>query len=1319
MKSCPPARRLPLLTSLLLLLCFWAGEVHAKPFVHQLFTSNMVLQRDPTNTDPVWGWVPAGTTVTVVVKDQTGATFQTKTATPDANGRWQVNVGPFSAVPGNAAYSMVISAPGQTTQTLTNVMIGDVWLCMGQSNMAYTLSTLPVSLINRDAEIADSINYPNVRVVTTNSTLSLAPLDNVANSTWKIANPSNTGNFSATAYFTCREIFKQQNVPIGAVVSAWSGTEIKAWTDPTFAATQADFKQQIYDSTGVGYVPVSTTVSAIYNGMVSSLAPFRFKGVVWYQGESNTYGSATPSGGEQYSRLLPAFRSNLRTIFGNPGLPFIVIQLAPTNAPNANVVDNDNAGYPALREAQLKTVTGDANSRIVTTTDLGDADGDIHPDNKQDVGHRAALAAANVAYGQSVVNQGPILTSAVVSGSTIVCTFSNTGAGLMVGTKPVHSLTPVSQVVGGTLTGFAISATKGGPFVAATATISSPTTVTVSAAGISAPVAVRYGWKNYPVCNLYNKIVDGGGNVVDGMPASPFRNDPTYRLTANAGTITPGDASFPFTSLSYVLNSTAAVTASTFPGLTFTNWSGDTSFLASSLASSTTGTFGQTFASFLANYDVTAAPANFVATPLNGQVRLTWSPINGAHYNLLRAITSGGPYTPIAAATNLYNTLSYVDGSLTNGSTYYYKIFATNLTSTGPESVETSAKPLATIAPLQLPGSEISLQQPPSTNVTAFLPTVDYNVTEADVTASGRQLPIYTPFDSSTDRWWDNLVGELLQARMPYALLPTQGYSSATVGNNNDPRQLDKLTAALSRAGASGGLIRFGCLLDFASGQDIYNTLHSVAAGTPMNLATTTTTDWDDVFWTRMVKPWFDRIGSTLWYIPGSGRPLIHVSALSAADFSNAAGHAYQVLNEIDAQMFAAYGVHPWFILDSTWQAVDPTAVSLSSVWLCTPGTFTPNSASNYMTAKGNVGGTIMPGYVDPTNSANFIARSVNTTGGAGALGDTLKNALAAGITANAKVAVIEAWNDAVDSAGLYRSTDANWATANQYLDLVRATADLRTATLRLEAEAFDEPHSGTATAGVYRREGNLHIRALSPGGWAVTATTANQAVQFKNIQFSPGNYRFSIRYSSTAPHKVRLQFDSGYLPDVALPSTGGMDTWSTINIGLATNVTQAMHSLTLYFVDGGVDLDWIFVHKADPLVSFQSSSNSMFVCAEAAGNSVLNVNRTAAGSYEHFSVNSTTGTVNSGDTVSLQTSNGYYWSASGSTLLPNKRAAGTNEKFVITKVSGSGPLVNGDAVTIKTWQNRYATTTSGNALDASGTTIGPAQTFIVNLSAQ
>lgn len=646
MKSCRSLLCLLFLASLLTSL-LTSGALGANPFLHQLFTSNMVLQRDAL--DPIWGWTTAGNTVTVTVKDQNNVTVQTQTATADSNGRWQTTIGPFSAEPGHPAYSITV-ASGQSTTTLTGVLFGDVYLCSGQSNMEYTINNMGggVPVYNAAAEVLDSANYPMIRHFKVANTQVRTPQETLSSSpSWMVSGTSTTGNFSATAYFMAREIYKQQGVPVGIILSAIAGTRIKLWLPPDFTSTFPDYAQELFDRSAT-----DNGISGAYNGMIAPIAPFKFRAVTWYQGEFN---SGEP---EQYSRLLPELMNRWRSLFGQSDLPFLVVQLINTTS------------YSGLREAQMNTVKNDPNSRLVVTMEIGEQT--LHPLNKQDVGLRAAWAAADLVYGQNVVSQGPIFDYAQVSGNTIRCYFTNAQGGLMVGLKTIQKTgpqTPVQELVSGTLTGFKIAGSNK-TYYNANATIDHATnTVVVSSTSVPNPLYVRYAWDNPVGANLFNRVKDPNGNVVDGISASSFRNDPICVLTVNGG-LTTG---------TYALGSTVSITGSA-ASQTFQHWSGDTDILSGTTSPTVSATISRTYSTVLANYTITGTVPNFTATGTT-DATLTWGAMNYAHYTIERATSIGGPYQTLVS--NLSGTTSYTDGSAVSGLTYYYRI-----TAVGPNGVE-------------------------------------------------------------------------------------------------------------------------------------------------------------------------------------------------------------------------------------------------------------------------------------------------------------------------------------------------------------------------------------------------------------------------------------------------------------------------------------------------------------------------------------------------------------------------------------------------------------------------------------------------------
>ena len=289
----------------------------------------------------------------------------------------------------------------------------------------------------------------------------------------------------------------------------------------------------------------------------------------------------------------------------------------------------------------------------------------------------------------------------------------------------------------------------------------------------------------------------------------------------------------------------------------------------------------------------------------------------------------------------------------------------------------------------------------------------------------------------------------------------------------------------------------------------------------------------------------------------------------------------------------------------------------------------------------------------------------------------------------------------------------------------MRQSPVLRTVTRQLQAEGADAFSPTTSGTTVFRTDG-LNVRALtgSSAGWAVTGMPAGGWIQFTNVFVSPGNYKFPVQYSSTAPHILQLSIDGVALPSVAVPSTGNMNTFNTLYLG-SKALTAGTHNVKLTWVDGSVDVDWIFMKKYDPMMSFKSSSTNCYLTANEGGNNTIVSNRTTAGVWENFSVDdqSGAGTVSSGDAVNLQAYDGLYITADGnggSTLEVNRLVPGAYEKWTIQRIGGSGALANGDQVAFKSDDGtHYLTVVNGTTVNDTGTSIGSAQTFTINISSQ
>jgi len=499
--------------ALLLITCLLPADVvFAEVSLPSVFSDNMVLQRGQPIT--VWGKANAGETVSVAIDTLKAVTVA------GVNGGWSLKLGPMEA---GGPYDLV--AAGLDTVTVTNVMIGDVWVCSGQSNMQWSLDRV------RDAEedIANA-DFPDIRLFSAPRLSSESPLYDFPDPkpSWLPCGPDTVKSFSAVAFFFGRELHEKLDVPIGLIHSSWGGSVAEAWTSmqtllshPELRPIVADLdslkrvypqekqryneeaaarQQAVRDSLAV--VPPMPLPprgpgerdypSGLFNGMLSPVIPFGIKGVIWYQGESNSVRA------HQYRTLFPAMIRDWRKAWGQGDFPFLYVQIAGWETETIPVKGTWGS-WPELREAQLMALSV-PNTAMTVAIDIGEAD-NIHPNNKWEVGHRLALNAMAVAYGRPIVHMGPIYTANYREGQTIRLRFRHVADGLMAG-----NMEP--------LKGFTIAG-RDRVFHPARAEISG-SEVVVGSSEVPFPVAVRYAWDDNPDCNLYNTV---------GLPATPFRTD--------------------------------------------------------------------------------------------------------------------------------------------------------------------------------------------------------------------------------------------------------------------------------------------------------------------------------------------------------------------------------------------------------------------------------------------------------------------------------------------------------------------------------------------------------------------------------------------------------------------------------------------------------------------------------------------------------------------------------------------------------------------------------------------------------------------------
>ncbi len=451
-----------------------------------VLTSNMVLQRERPIT--IWGWADKGEKVNVTFNNLK------KSAKADKSGEWKV-VFPAMQAGGGA---LQLKVQGKNTITLDNILIGDVWVCSGQSNMGVAMKDVN----NAEQEIA-AADYPNIRLFTFPRNLQPQPVDNtIGNPEWKECSPENIVRFSAVAYFFGRDVYKEINIPIGLLHTSWGGTNAEAWTSMDWIVKLPKYKDwpnelaermKKTDSLSLAKMKQPNELhTGLFNGMINPLLNLAVKGVIWYQGESNAYE------GKLYQTMFPNMIDCWREKWHQPDMPFLYVQLANyMDEP----VEPGKSNWASLREAQLMTLNH-PNTGMAVAIDIGEAK-NIHPKDKQDVGYRLALNAFHLVYGKDIVYSGPIYKSMEIEGNKIAVSFTHLGSGLMVKDKYGYPKT------------FAIAGADQ-KFYWAKADIQGDKVV-VWSDQVPNPVAVRYAWADNPgEANLYNK---------EGLPASPFRTD--------------------------------------------------------------------------------------------------------------------------------------------------------------------------------------------------------------------------------------------------------------------------------------------------------------------------------------------------------------------------------------------------------------------------------------------------------------------------------------------------------------------------------------------------------------------------------------------------------------------------------------------------------------------------------------------------------------------------------------------------------------------------------------------------------------------------
>lgn len=443
------------------------------------FSDNMVLQQQ--SAPLIWGWTDTKNTVTL----STSWNNKKYTAQPDGKGKWKIQVStPIAGGP----YEIAIS-DGQLVK-ISNILIGEVWICSGQSNMEMPLKGFSNQPVNHSNDIIFNAANNQVRLYNIPRSTQAAPRDTSKNFSWKISNPEDVSNFSATGYTFGKFLYDRLKVPVGLINVSYGGTPVESFMD---AASLSDYNFPLPDPNDPSRLN-NKIATVVYNGMMHPLLSYGVKGFIWYQGESN---ADRP---EQYERLFPHFVEMLRKQFNQGDLPFYYVQIAPFDYNSGKKKGDTLLNSALLRDAQRKALDRIPNSGMTVTMDIGDA-AFIHPREKQEIGKRLALQALAKTYQyKGFACEGPLYESMTVKDGKAIVKFKNAPLGLTSYGKP--------------LTQFEIAGADQ-EFYPATAQLVNGG-VEVNAKEVKHPVAVRYAFKDDSTGELFNTA---------GFPASSFRTD--------------------------------------------------------------------------------------------------------------------------------------------------------------------------------------------------------------------------------------------------------------------------------------------------------------------------------------------------------------------------------------------------------------------------------------------------------------------------------------------------------------------------------------------------------------------------------------------------------------------------------------------------------------------------------------------------------------------------------------------------------------------------------------------------------------------------
>jgi len=496
------------------LLLIFGASISAQVTLPRIISSHMVMQRDlPVH---VWGMAAPGQRVTVSFRGES------RSVSADAIGHWSAYLkpgdagGPFSltVTPGQGATQSAAQDSNQPPITLEDIMVGDVWVASGQSNMEF-----PLSRANTAAQDLPHAANPQIRLLMINKRSSDYAMPDADTDGWTLSTPDTAKEFSAVAWYFARDISTRQHVTVGVIDATWGGTVGESWARltalgedaslaPIFAARgkmtdkaadavaeEKDEQRQRDEAKAAGkqipqfpwHPPINSWgPGLLWNGMIAPLAPLPIRGVIWYQGESNSALARVHS----YDRVMRTLIEDWRREWGIGDFPFLYVQIS--NFKSTTLED-----WAELREQQVRTL-GLRNTAMAVTIDIGNPD-DVHPTDKVDVGERLARAARALTYGEKVEYSGPMFRQATPEGGSIRVWFDH-AKGL--------------DAKGGSVTGVEVAG-RDGKYVPAIANVDG-STVVASSPDIPEPVYVRYGWANSPTCNLFNG---------EGLPASPFTSE--------------------------------------------------------------------------------------------------------------------------------------------------------------------------------------------------------------------------------------------------------------------------------------------------------------------------------------------------------------------------------------------------------------------------------------------------------------------------------------------------------------------------------------------------------------------------------------------------------------------------------------------------------------------------------------------------------------------------------------------------------------------------------------------------------------------------